>query len=94
MNYINTLEFAKQQDANDPLKSYREKFYFPMMHGRETIYFTGKSLGLQPKATQDYVLNELETFVSVSIIIKNFCLVSFVAIDLYLSPSDERDLII
>ena len=58
MTYENTLEFAKQQDATDPLKSYREKFYFPMMHGRETVYFTGNSLGLQPKATQDYVLNE------------------------------------
>ena len=29
-----------------------------MMHGREVVYFTGNSLGLQPKATQDYVLNE------------------------------------
>jgi kynureninase len=60
MNYKNTLEFAKQQDAADPLKDYRDKFYFPMMHGRETVYFTGNSLGLQPKTTQDYVLNELE----------------------------------
>jgi kynureninase len=60
MTYQNSLAFAKQQDANDPLKNYREKFYFPMMHGRETVYFTGNSLGLQPKATQDYVLNELE----------------------------------
>lgn len=31
-----------------------------MMHGKEAIYFTGNSLGLQPKSTQDYVLNELE----------------------------------
>ncbi|HEX8608457.1 MAG TPA: kynureninase, partial [Pedobacter sp.] len=60
MNYQNTLKFAKQQDAADPLKDYRDKFYFPMMHGRETVYFTGNSLGLQPKTTQDYVLNELE----------------------------------
>ncbi|MCK6649738.1 MAG: kynureninase, partial [Bacteroidia bacterium] len=60
MNYENTLDFAKQQDAIDPLRSYREKFYFPMMHGRETVYFTGNSLGLQPKATQDYILNVLE----------------------------------
>ncbi len=60
MNYQNTLEFAKQQDANDPLRKYREKFYFPMMHGRETVYFTGNSLGLQPKTTQEYILNELE----------------------------------
>jgi kynureninase len=60
MKYENTIAYAKQQDANDPLKNYRDKFYFPMMHGRETVYFTGNSLGLQPKATQDYVLNELE----------------------------------
>jgi kynureninase len=60
MIYENTLEFAKQQDAIDVLKKYRDKFYFPMMHGREVVYFTGNSLGLQPKATQDYVLNELE----------------------------------
>jgi kynureninase len=60
MSYKNTLEFAKQLDAADPLKEYRDKFYFPMMHGRETVYFTGNSLGLQPKTTQDYVLDELE----------------------------------
>lgn len=60
MKYENTLEFAQQQDNADPLKSYRDKFYFPHMHGREVVYFTGNSLGLQPKATQDYVLNELE----------------------------------
>jgi kynureninase len=60
MNYENTLAFAKQQDASDPLKDFRGMFYFPMMHGRETVYFTGNSLGLQPKTTQDYVLNELE----------------------------------
>lgn len=60
MNFENTLEFAKQQDATDPLKNYRDQFYFPMMNGRETVYFTGNSLGLQPKKTQDYVLDELE----------------------------------
>jgi len=30
------------------------------MNGKEVIYFTGNSLGLQPKSTQDYVLHELE----------------------------------
>lgn len=60
MNYENTLAFAQQQDAIDPLKQYRDKFYFPRMHGKQVVYFTGNSLGLQPKATQDYVLNELE----------------------------------
>jgi len=58
--YENSLAFAQQQDALDPLKKYREQFYFPQMHGRDVIYFTGNSLGLQPKKTQDYILNELE----------------------------------
>ncbi len=60
MNYINSSGFAHDLDLNDPLKHFREKFYFPQMQGRDVIYFTGNSLGLQPKTTQDYVLNELE----------------------------------
>lgn len=64
MKYENTLEFAKQQDASDPLGKYRERFYFPQMNGREVVYFTGNSLGLQPKSTQDYVLKELEDWAS------------------------------
>lgn len=56
----NTLEFAQQLDANDALKHFRERFYIPIVNGKECIYFTGNSLGLQPKTTQDYVLNELE----------------------------------
>lgn len=60
MNFRNALEFAKQLDEQDELKSFREKFYFPIINGKECIYFTGNSLGLQPKTTQDYVVNELE----------------------------------
>ncbi len=60
VTYENTLAFAKQMDATDSLRKYREQFYFPKMHGREVVYFTGNSLGLQPKTTQDYILNELE----------------------------------
>ncbi len=56
----NTLEFAKQLDQADALKKYRDRFYIPIINGRECIYFTGNSLGLQPKTTQDYVLTELE----------------------------------
>lgn len=59
-SYENSLAFATQQDALDPLSKYRDQFYFPKLHGREVIYFTGNSLGLQPKNVQDYVLNELE----------------------------------
>lgn len=60
MEFQNTLEFARQLDEKDELNSYREKFYIPIVSGKECIYFTGNSLGLQPKTTQDYVVNELE----------------------------------
>ena len=60
MNFENTLAFAKQMDADDILKAYREHFYIPVLNGKESIYLTGNSLGLQPKKAQDAVINELE----------------------------------
>ena len=60
MQFENNIEFAKQLDEKDSLKSFRDKFYIPHINGKECIYFTGNSLGLQPKTTQDYVVNELE----------------------------------
>lgn len=60
IEFKNTLDYAQFLDQQDPLQSFRDKFYIPLMHGKEAIYFTGNSLGLQPKKTQDYVLNELE----------------------------------
>ncbi len=58
--FKNTQAFAQQLDAEDALRHFRERFYIPLVNGKECIYFTGNSLGLQPKTTQDYVLNELE----------------------------------
>lgn len=58
--FQNTLDFAKASDSNDLLREFREKFFFPLVNGKEALYFTGNSLGLQPKTTQHYVLNELE----------------------------------
>ncbi len=55
MQFRNTLAFAKELDANDPLQSYRSAFHFPELNGKEVIYFTGNSLGLQPKNTKKYV---------------------------------------
>lgn len=60
MNFQNTAAFANELDETDNLKSFRDKFYIPIINGNECIYFTGNSLGLQPKTTQDYVVNELE----------------------------------
>lgn len=60
MHFENNIEFAQQLDEKDILQSSRDKFYIPVINGNECIYFTGNSLGLQPKTTQDYVVNELE----------------------------------
>lgn len=60
LSFKNTPEYARFLDEQDPLKHFREKFYIPIVNGKECIYFTGNSLGLQPKTTQDYILNELE----------------------------------
>lgn len=57
--YKNNLQFAKSMDASDTLHSYRSKFLFPTHEGQEVVYFTGNSLGLQPKTTQQYIQQEL-----------------------------------
>ena len=55
MSFQNTLEFAQALDLADPLRNYRQEFYFPQVNGKEVVYFTGNSLGLQPKRTQKFV---------------------------------------
>ena len=60
MRFENSLAFAKELDEKDPLKKFRALFYFPLMDEKDVIYFTGNSLGLQPRQTQDYILRELE----------------------------------
>ncbi len=60
MTYKNTLEFALNLDEQDELKTYRNKFHIPVIDKKETIYFTGNSLGLQPKSTIDYINTELQ----------------------------------
>ena len=60
MQYESSLEFARAQDEADPLKSYREQFHFPTLGTPELVYFTGHSLGLQPKAVREAVNLELD----------------------------------
>ena len=62
------LEFAKEQDQNDILKSYRDAFYLPKnKNGEPLIYMTGNSLGLQPKATKQYINQELEDWANLGV---------------------------
>ncbi|SHJ17518.1 Kynureninase [Arenibacter nanhaiticus] len=60
MEFENSLNFAQQLDAKDPLRKYREQFHFPKVNDKDVIYFTGNSLGLQPKRTQQFV-NDIMT---------------------------------
>lgn len=56
----NTIKHAKLMDSQDPLASYRERFYIPQVNGKDAFYFTGNSLGLQPKSTKDFLQQELD----------------------------------
>ncbi|WP_234737040.1 kynureninase [Tellurirhabdus bombi] len=59
MNYENSLHFARQLDKNDPLRRFRDQFHIPERDGQPLIYFCGNSLGLQPKAVQGVLAQEL-----------------------------------
>ncbi len=56
----NTLSYAQQQDANDSLRTYRDRFFLPTFHENQVRYFTGNSLGLQPKTAGSYIQQELD----------------------------------
>ncbi|KAA1247151.1 kynureninase [Aquimarina sp. RZ0] len=55
MQFENSREFAQKLDQQDPLGSYRDQFIFPKVNNKQVIYFTGNSLGLQPKVTSKYI---------------------------------------
>lgn len=55
-----TLEYAREQDASDPLHDYRDRFHFPTLETPEMVYLTGHSLGLQPKGARPAVELELD----------------------------------
>ena len=59
-NWEFSLDCAKKLDENDGLRSYRDHFHIPNFSGKESIYFTGNSLGLQPKSVQSYIQKELD----------------------------------
>ena len=67
-NYKQGLDYAKQEDQNDPLSQYRTQFHIPKdKQGNDWLYFTGNSLGLQPKATKDYINQELEDWANLGV---------------------------
>jgi len=55
-----TLEWARAQDAADPLRAFRDEFLIPPHDGRDSHYFCGNSLGLQPRAVREALNAELD----------------------------------
>lgn len=61
MDFKNTIEFALELDQADELKEFRDQFNFPKKKdGSKKVYFTGNSLGLQPKKALEALKTELE----------------------------------
>ena len=67
MNNQDTLSFAQSLDQQDPLRSFRNTFHIPQLQGKDVIYFTGNSLGLQPKRTAQYIQQELEDWAQLGV---------------------------
>lgn len=57
--FANHLIFAREQDAEDVLRSFRDQFYFPVLSGKQALYFCGNSLGLQPKKVKELINQDL-----------------------------------
>jgi kynureninase len=61
IEFKSDADFAREMDESDTLRAFRARFHFPTRDdGKETIYFTGNSLGLMPTTARRYVDEELE----------------------------------
>lgn len=61
LKFESSAEFARETDAADSLKDFRDEFFIPKQaNGEDVVYFTGNSLGLQPKTARAYIEQELK----------------------------------
>lgn len=67
MTFENTQAFAKELDSQDKLHKYRSQFIFPKVDGKQVIYFTGNSLGLQPTRTKSYVDEVMDDWANLAV---------------------------
>jgi kynureninase len=68
MTFSADENFARQLDAEDPLRAYRDKFYLPLdKDDQPVIYFAGNSLGLMPKAARAIVEEELDNWAKLGV---------------------------
>jgi len=59
--------WALARDAADPLASFRDEFLIPPHGVGEQTYLCGNSLGLQPRATRQALLDELDAWAQLAV---------------------------
>lgn len=67
MNFENNLPFAQALDLRDPLKEMRNEYLFPQQNGKEFIYLSGNSLGLQPKVAKEVLNKQLDNWQNLAV---------------------------
>jgi kynureninase len=68
MQFVVDEDFARQLDAEDPLRGSRDKFHLPLgKDGKPLIYFAGNSLGLMPKSARGMVEEELDNWAKLGV---------------------------
>ena len=68
MQFSADQDFAREMDAQDPLRQFREKFHLPLdKDGKPLIYFAGNSLGLMPKSSRRIVEEELDNWAKLAV---------------------------
>ena len=60
-------DFAIAMDESDPLKQFRERFFFPKHSAGDSVYLCGHSLGLQPKTASAYIQQELKDWAELGV---------------------------
>src|SRR6187549_2292033 len=67
MTFENSIAFARKLDRLDSLKRFKSLFKIPAVDGKPSIYFTGNSLGLQPKSAAKLIKDELDDWVRLGV---------------------------
>jgi kynureninase len=68
MQFVADEDFARQLDAEDPLRDFRDRFHLPIgKDGKPLIYFAGNSLGLMPKSARGIVEEELDNWAKLGV---------------------------
>jgi kynureninase len=68
MQFVADEDFARQLDAEDPLRGFRDRFHLPLgKDDKPLIYFAGNSLGLMPKSARGIVEEELDNWAKLGV---------------------------